>query len=92
MDVEFIEIRNKNIVVEVTEEKEVPVDSLEINCDYETSERCGAGGMFQVYSVEAVTEYGNFDITEQIDQGKHYSSLDEVAKDLGLSGVAVQEV
>lgn len=70
----------------------VPIDSLKINCDYETSERCGAGGMFQVCSVTAITEYGEFDITEHVDQGKHYSELDEVAEDMGLSGIDVEEV
>lgn len=70
----------------------VPIDSLEVSCDYETSERCGAGGMFQVCSVTAITEYGEFDITEHVNQGQHFSDLEEVAKSMGLSGIDVEEV
>lgn len=47
--------------------------------DYETSERAGAGGMFQVISVE--DEDGK-DLTHLVDQGKHYASLDELKEDL----------
>jgi hypothetical protein len=26
----------------------IPINNIEISCDYDTSERAGAGGMFQV--------------------------------------------
>lgn len=65
------------------------VTSLEVHCDYETSERCGAGG-FQVYSVIANTELGELDLTSLIDQGKHYSNLCNVARDLGLDDVYIE--
>ena len=31
-------------------------------------------------------------MTECVDQGKHYYELDEVAEDLGLNGIDVEEV
>lgn len=69
----------------------IPIDSLQIQCDYETGDRCGAGG-FQVISATAITDSGDFDVTEYVDQGKHYYELDEVAEDLGLNGIDVEEV
>lgn len=50
-----------------------------VQLDYETSERTGAGGMFQVISVE--DEDGK-DFTLLVDQGQHYRSLDELKGDL----------
>jgi type I restriction enzyme S subunit len=50
-----------------------------VNLDYETSERAGAGGMFQVISIE--DEEGK-DFTHLVDQGVHYPSLDELGADL----------
>ena len=61
------------------------VVSLMIEKDTETAERCGACGMFQVIRVTETLEDGReIDITENIDQGKFYSSNDDVARDLGL--------
>lgn len=50
-----------------------------VQLDYETSERAGAGGMFQVISVE--DEDGK-DFTHLVNQGKHYASLDELKDDI----------
>ncbi|RYH00033.1 MAG: hypothetical protein EON58_01690 [Alphaproteobacteria bacterium] len=48
----------------------------EIHLDRETSERAGAGGTFQVVSIE--NEEGN-DVTDDlVDVGTHYASLDKV--------------
>lgn len=52
---------------------------LKAQLDYETSERAGAGGMFQVISIE--DEEGK-DCTHLVDQGRHYPSLDELKADL----------
>jgi type I restriction enzyme, S subunit len=47
--------------------------------DYETSERAGAGGMFQVISIG--DDEGK-DFTHLVDQGRHYASLDDLKVDL----------
>lgn len=52
---------------------------FEVHLDYETSERAGAGGMFQVISVE--DEDGK-DFTHLVDQGLHYASLNELKEDI----------
>lgn len=53
--------------------------SLSVHLDYETSERAGAGGMFQVISIE--DEDAN-DFTHLVDQGVHYSSQDKLKQDI----------
>ena len=61
-----------------------------IQCDYDTSERVGAGGMFQVVSLE--DQDGN-DRTSLLDVGKHYRSFDEVARDIAkATGMKAEEV
>jgi type I restriction enzyme S subunit len=56
---------------------------IKITVDYETSERAGASGTFQVVSVVEVDEDDKeTDLTYKIDQGKHYRSGKEVLKDL----------
>lgn len=55
---------------------EIPM-KFNIHLDRETSDRAGAGGMFQVSSIE--DEYG-VDKTELVDVGTHFNSLDEVKK------------
>lgn len=52
-----------------------------IQCDWETSERAGAAGCFQV--IRITTDEGK-DLTDKIDQGKHYRELAEVIVDLGF--------
>lgn len=52
---------------------------FEVHLDYETSESAGAGGMFQVISLE--DEDGK-DFTHLVDQGQHYVSLDELKEDI----------
>ncbi len=42
---------------------------LKVYKDYETSERAGAGGMFQIISVEDLEEN---DLTNQVDVGIHF--------------------
>lgn len=55
---------------------------FEVQLDYETSERAGAGGMFQVILLE--DDEGN-DFTHLIDQGQHYASLDDLRADIARS-------
>ena len=50
-----------------------------VHLDYETSEHAGAGGRFQVFSVE--DEDGK-DFTHLVDQGQHYDSLDDLKEDI----------
>jgi type I restriction enzyme S subunit len=63
--------------------------------DRETSERAGAGGMFQIISLE--DDYGN-SRSEWIDHAYHYSDLgelrDQLAERLGVSSnlVTVEEI
>lgn len=58
--------------------------------DFETSERAGAGGMFQVADLR---DESDADRTELVDQGKHYATLDELATDLARRlGVLVSQV
>lgn len=52
---------------------------FEVEVDYETSERAGAGGMFQVISV---ADDGGKDFTHLVDQGQHYASLDDLKADI----------
>lgn len=47
--------------------------------DYETSERAGAGGMFQVADLLDDSDNSRTDL---VDQGKHYATLDELKADL----------
>lgn len=53
--------------------------SFDIHLDKETSERAGAGGMFQIASLKDENGKG---LENLVDQGKHYSSLEEVASDI----------
>lgn len=52
---------------------------FEVMLDYETSERAGAGGMFQVI---LLSDDQGRNRSDMVDQGWHYSSLDELAKDI----------
>jgi type I restriction enzyme S subunit len=66
---------------------------FEANLDRETGDSAGAGGTFQVASLEEETEAGTVDRTELIDQGKHYSSLNGLAKDIARAlGIDLNEV
>lgn len=58
--------------------------------DFETSEHAGAGGMFQVADLR---DENDADRTELVDQGKHYSTLEELAADIARRlGVPVSQV
>lgn len=64
--------------------------SFAVLLDRETSERAGAGGMFQVIAVE---DGDGKDFTHLVDQGRHYASLQEVKEDLARAlDVAVLQV
>jgi type I restriction enzyme, S subunit len=53
-----------------------------VEVDYETSQRAGATGKFQV--VDLLDEKGK-SRADLVDQGKHYGTLDELASDLARS-------
>lgn len=67
----------------------VEVEFIRVGQDFETAERVGASGTFQVEYAKIDTPYGELDVTKLVDQGKHYSSLRQVAKDLGLDDVDI---
>lgn len=80
--------------------KEEGVEPSEIvsatyQADYETGERCGAGG-FQIISLSVVDEDGReFDITNFVDQGAHLYEEDDVKdilRELGFGNVDVEQV
>ncbi len=50
-----------------------------VTLDYETSQHAGAGGMFQVADMRDEKDVSRTDL---VDQGKHYSTLKELARDL----------
>lgn len=50
-----------------------------VTLDYETSQHAGAGGMFQVADLRDEKDESR---TNLVDQGKHYSTLNELARDL----------
>ncbi|HEH8453049.1 TPA: restriction endonuclease subunit S [Pseudomonas aeruginosa] len=50
-----------------------------VHLDYETSEHSGAGGMFQVISVQ---DDDGKDLTHLVDRSRHYASLDDVKEDI----------
>lgn len=58
---------------------------ITIYVDYETSERAGAGGCFQIISI--IQEIGGVekDITGSVDLGYHYQNGKDVISDLGLN-------
>lgn len=56
------------------------------DCDYETSERAGAGGMFQVSVLE---EHGR-DVTRLVDQGVHFHGVEDLSTYLeAVTGASV---
>lgn len=69
----------------------ITINSLRVVCDYETAESCGVSGTFQVETLKADTDYGELDITDMIDQGKHYYDLEDIKKDLALDDVDIEE-
>jgi hypothetical protein len=49
--------------------------SIEATLDWETGESAGAGGTFQVIELE--DDDGN-DLTDLVDQGRHFNNMDEL--------------
>ena len=63
----------------------IAVTGLYIEEDRETAERCGASGTFQVITaVLSMNDGTELDVTDNVDQGRHFFSQDEVAESLGL--------
>lgn len=64
--------------------------TIQIQQDFETCERAGAGGMFQVISVTIIYADGTEEYhTDLIDQGDMFYNTDEVLERLGLSSDSV---
>lgn len=64
--------------------------NFEVGKDFETSERAGAGGMFQVDTLK--DDNGN-DVTDRIDVGKHFSNDDELKEELSsIFGIPVNDI
>ncbi|MFA5649340.1 MAG: hypothetical protein WC951_13680 [Bacteroidales bacterium] len=64
--------------------------NFEVGKDFETSERAGAGGMFQVDTLK--DDNGN-DVTDRIDVGKHFSNDDELKEELSnVFGIPVNDI
>lgn len=62
------------------------VVSLYVDEDRETAERCGASGTFQVISaIITMNDDTEIDVTENIDQGFHFFSQQDVAESLGIN-------
>ena len=57
--------------------------NLTIFADYKRSEKAGAGGCFQIVEIYLNNKINLNKLN--IDQGRHYFTLDEVAKDLKVN-------
>lgn len=63
-----------------------------VHLDYQTAERIGASGMFQVISIE---DDDDNDVIKalRIDAGKHYPSLDALKADIAnATGASVDDI
>jgi len=61
-----------------------------IICDYETSERAGAGDMFQVAQL---IDQNGVDCTHLVDVGRHYRSFEEVARTIAAkTGIKASDI
>ncbi|MDY4484941.1 MAG: hypothetical protein SPE14_02370 [Anaerovibrio sp.] len=58
------------------------VYEVKIQHDYETSERAGAGGMFQIISVTGIVDNDEEVDFDKLDNGTHYFKNEDVLKDL----------
>lgn len=54
---------------------------FQVGKDFETSERAGAGGMYQV---DSLIDENDMDVSNRIDAGKHYSNDEELKNDLSI--------
>lgn len=58
------------------------VHEVKIQHDYETSERAGAGDMFQIVKVIGIIDDEQEIDFDKLDNGKHYFKNEDVLKDL----------
>lgn len=62
---------------------EKQIVSIEIDKDFETAERCGAVGTFQICNVFGYDSEGEeHDLTKHSNQGRHYYEDQEVLEDI----------
>ncbi len=59
----------------------VKVNVVKIHHDYETSNRAGAGGMFQIITAVAVLD-NETEVDLKVDCGRHYSDNDKAMVDI----------
>ena len=52
---------------------------LEAELDWETGERAGAGGTFQVIGL---TNEAGEEVTDKVDQGRHFKSIEDLETEL----------
>ncbi|MCL2253526.1 MAG: hypothetical protein FWC09_03705 [Lachnospiraceae bacterium] len=67
------------------------VGQIDVQCDYETGDRCGAGG-FQISSISYDDGEEEVDFTDKVDQGIHFMNTDELAKYLNVPASIIEEV
>lgn len=66
------------------------VVGIYIQQDWETPERAGASGSFQIISVTlTMDDDTTLDITDHFDQGNFYESQEQVIRSLGLDPEAI---
>lgn len=58
------------------------MQELHVTWDKETAEHCGAVGTKQIVSVIVITNNTEIDITRYLNQGKHYTSTNELLNDI----------
>jgi type I restriction enzyme S subunit len=64
--------------------------TLQVGKDYETSERAGAGGMFQV---DTLIDENDDDVTNRIDVGMHFSDEEQLKEYLSqIFGIPVADI
>lgn len=65
---------------------------IEAELDWETGENAGAGGTFQIIGL---TDEAGKDLTDKVDQGRHFTSIRELESELTKvfgEDVTVEEV
>jgi type I restriction enzyme S subunit len=64
--------------------------TFQVGKDYETSERAGAGGMFQV---DTLIDENDDDVTNRIDVGMHFSDEEQLKEYLSqIFGIPVADI
>ena len=62
-------------MINVIKDNCIKVNHIDVSCYYETGERCGDVGTFQVESVILDTDFGEINVTQHVNQGTHFILL-----------------